>query len=122
MPLGARKVRCAPGVNSGSFYHFFDSKEALLREVLNQYLVALKPMIVDPAFSETQDPMGRIFGTGARWAASAITAASIPRPAQPIHTAFGLTSKTAVPTIGTALPQKLDGTPPDASTFAPVNR
>ncbi|MBA2685122.1 MAG: TetR/AcrR family transcriptional regulator [Gemmatimonadaceae bacterium] len=48
-------------VNSGSFYHFFESKEALLREVLEGYLYALRPMVVDPAFATTSDPAGRIF-------------------------------------------------------------
>ena len=48
-------------VNSGSFYHFFESKEALLREVLEGYLFALRPMIVDPAFARTDDPVERIF-------------------------------------------------------------
>ena len=49
-------------VNSGSFYHFFESKEALLREVLEGYLHALRPMIVDPAFARTDEPVERIFG------------------------------------------------------------
>src|ERR1700721_2803451 len=48
-------------VNSGSFYHFFDSKEALLREVLEGYLLALRPMVVDPAFATTPKPIERIF-------------------------------------------------------------
>lgn len=48
-------------VNSGSFYHFFDSKEALLREVLENYLRLLRPMVVDPAFASVQEPLGRIF-------------------------------------------------------------
>jgi TetR/AcrR family transcriptional repressor of nem operon len=48
-------------VNSGSFYHFFDSKEALLREVLEGYLAALRPMIVDPAYASTPKPIERIF-------------------------------------------------------------
>jgi TetR/AcrR family transcriptional repressor of nem operon len=48
-------------VNSGSFYHFFESKEALLREVLEGYLFALRPMIVDPAFATSEDPVERIF-------------------------------------------------------------
>jgi AcrR family transcriptional regulator len=48
-------------VNSGSFYHFFESKEALLREVLNSYLFALRPMVVDPAFAQTDEPVERIF-------------------------------------------------------------
>jgi TetR/AcrR family transcriptional repressor of nem operon len=49
------------GVNSGSFYHFFESKEALLRDVLRGYLGALWPMVIDPAFATTDDPVGRIF-------------------------------------------------------------
>lgn len=48
-------------VNSGSFYHFFDSKEALLREVLEGYLHLLRPMVVDPAFASVAEPLGRIF-------------------------------------------------------------
>src|SRR5579872_3608700 len=48
-------------VNSGSFYHFFESKEALLRAVLESYLGALRPMVVDPAFATTDDPLARIF-------------------------------------------------------------
>jgi AcrR family transcriptional regulator len=48
-------------VNSGSFYHFFESKEALLREVLTGYLQALRPMVVDPAFALTNEPVERIF-------------------------------------------------------------
>jgi TetR/AcrR family transcriptional regulator, transcriptional repressor for nem operon len=48
-------------VNSGSFYHFFDSKEALLRAVLEQYIELLRPMVVDPAFATTPKPLDRIF-------------------------------------------------------------
>jgi len=48
-------------VNSGSFYHFFESKEALLREVLETYLGALRPMVVDPAFARAREPVERIF-------------------------------------------------------------
>jgi TetR/AcrR family transcriptional repressor of nem operon len=49
------------GVNSGSFYHFFESKEALLRAVLETYLSGLRPAIVDPAFARTEEPIERIF-------------------------------------------------------------
>src|SRR5579862_12532 len=49
------------GVNSGSFYHFFESKEALLRAVLEMYLEALRPMVIDPAFARTDDPIERVF-------------------------------------------------------------
>ena len=73
------------GVNSGSFYHFFDSKEALLREVLRGYIVMLRPMVVAPAFETTDDPIAAFslsspaigaasckpeIGMAARWAAS----------------------------------------------------
>ncbi len=48
-------------VNSGSFYHFFDSKEALLKAVLELYLEALGPQIIAPANALTSDPIERIF-------------------------------------------------------------
>src|SRR5580658_2523193 len=48
-------------VNSGSFYHFFESKEALLRDVLEGYLHALRPMVINPAFAQTDKPVERIF-------------------------------------------------------------
>ena len=48
-------------VNSGSFYHFFDSKEALLRAVLEGYIGLLRPMVVDPAFASVREPIARIF-------------------------------------------------------------
>jgi len=48
-------------VNSGSFYHFFESKEALLRAVLEEYLGALYPRVIDPAFAQTHEPIERIF-------------------------------------------------------------
>lgn len=48
-------------VNSGSFYHFFESKEDLLKAVLQTYIEGLGPQIVDPAYKSTADPIGRIF-------------------------------------------------------------
>jgi len=48
-------------VNSGSFYHFFESKEALLKAVLELYLEALEPQIVTPAHRLASDPIERIF-------------------------------------------------------------
>src|SRR3954447_6027502 len=47
--------------NSGSFYHFFASKEALLLAVLEGYLEGLGPAVVDPAFAKHRDPIARIF-------------------------------------------------------------
>jgi TetR/AcrR family transcriptional regulator, transcriptional repressor for nem operon len=49
------------GVNSGSFYHFFESKEALLKAVLEEYLKALVPQVIEPAFRRTSEPIERIF-------------------------------------------------------------
>jgi TetR/AcrR family transcriptional repressor of nem operon len=48
--------------NSGSFYHFFDSKEALLLAVLETYLEGLEPAVLRPVFEQTTDPLERIFG------------------------------------------------------------
>jgi len=48
--------------NSGSFYHFFASKEALLLVVLEDYLQGLDPVVVQPAFARHRDPIDRIFG------------------------------------------------------------
>src|SRR5215467_11596921 len=49
------------GANSGSFYHFFDSKESLLRVVLETYLDGLEPAILAPARRVSADPIERIF-------------------------------------------------------------
>ena len=48
--------------NSGSFYYFFASKEALLDEVLDLYLNSLEDIIVKPVFEKRNDPIDRIFG------------------------------------------------------------
>jgi len=48
--------------NSGSFYYFFDGKEDLLGAVLDEYLDNLDPVIVQPVFRVTPDPLERIFG------------------------------------------------------------
>ena len=45
---------------SGSFYYFFESKQALLNAVLDFYLEALEPEVVTPAFARTADPIGRV--------------------------------------------------------------
>ena len=48
-------------VNSGSLYYFFPTKEALLEGVLDRYSELLEPVILEPAFARTQDPIERIF-------------------------------------------------------------
>lgn len=47
--------------NSGSFYHFFGSKEGLLLEVLRWYQQNLEPVLIRPLYEQVGDPMERIF-------------------------------------------------------------
>ena len=47
--------------NSGSFYYFFKSKDDLLAAVLDQYQVMLYPVLLQPIWSKTKDPIKRIF-------------------------------------------------------------
>ena len=46
---------------SGSFYHFFASKDDLLRAVLDVYVEALHPVIVEPAVRAGSDGLTRVF-------------------------------------------------------------
>lgn len=48
-------------VNSGSLYHFFQSKEALLIGVLERYTELLNPIVLGPVEEATQDPIERVF-------------------------------------------------------------
>jgi AcrR family transcriptional regulator len=49
-------------VNSGSLYHFFPSKEALLTGVLDYYTELLVPRVMGPAERTSEDPIERVFG------------------------------------------------------------
>jgi TetR/AcrR family transcriptional repressor of nem operon len=53
--------------NSGSFYHFFPSKEDLLLAVLDRYFVMLHPAMLAPAWEGIDDPIERIFALLARY-------------------------------------------------------
>jgi AcrR family transcriptional regulator len=53
--------------NSGSFYHFFQSKEDLLLAVMDRYTEMLQPVLLAPIWKKTTDPIGRIFGLLARY-------------------------------------------------------
>ena len=48
-------------VNSGSLYHFFPSKEALLTGVLEFALDQLHPQVMGPAEKRSDEPIERIF-------------------------------------------------------------
>ena len=49
------------GVNSGSLYYYFKSKEDLLLTVLETYKEMLWPVLLEPVFSKVGDPVERIF-------------------------------------------------------------
>jgi TetR/AcrR family transcriptional regulator, transcriptional repressor for nem operon len=58
---GVATILREAGVNPGSLYHFFPSKEALLVAVLEFALVLLRPAVMDPAERRTNDPVERVF-------------------------------------------------------------
>lgn len=58
---GVATILREAGVNSGSLYHFFSSKEALLKGVLDRYVDLLHPVVLDPVAEKTTDPVERIF-------------------------------------------------------------
>ena len=49
------------GVNSGSLYHHFESKDALLLGVLQNYIEMLQPAVMVHAEQATTDPIERVF-------------------------------------------------------------
>ena len=51
----------AAGVNSGSLYHFFPTKQDLLVEVLKRYRDGIGPMLLEPAWKGIDDPIERVF-------------------------------------------------------------
>ncbi len=58
---GISQILKRSGVNSGSMYHFFPTKEDLLVAVLEKYKGMLWPAVLEPAFSRVVDPVERIF-------------------------------------------------------------
>src|ERR1051325_9890013 len=49
------------GVNSGSLYYFFKSKEDLLLAGLDFFKALLYPIVMEPPFTRESDPIERIF-------------------------------------------------------------
>jgi|SRR6185369_7494208 len=58
---GVATILREAGVNPGSMYHFFESKDELLLHVLDFALGYLSPAVMDPAEARTPDPIGRVF-------------------------------------------------------------
>lgn len=50
------------GVNSGSLYYFFKTKETLLVAVLDRYVELLRPVVLGAVFERVSDPIDRVFG------------------------------------------------------------
>jgi TetR/AcrR family transcriptional regulator, transcriptional repressor for nem operon len=59
---GIAEILSRSKANSGSFYHFFKTKEELLLAVLELYIQTLEPVIVDPVSRRFADPIARVFG------------------------------------------------------------
>jgi TetR/AcrR family transcriptional regulator, transcriptional repressor for nem operon len=53
--------------HSGSFYHFFPTKQDLLLAVLERYRTGIVPMLIEPAWDNVRDPIERIFALLARY-------------------------------------------------------
>jgi AcrR family transcriptional regulator len=58
---GVATILREAGVNPGSMYHFFSSKDDLLLKVLEFALDYLDPMVMAPAESAAADPIERVF-------------------------------------------------------------
>jgi len=58
---GVATIAREAGVNPGSLYHFFESKDALLLAVLEFALDYLGPAVMDPVERAATDPIERVF-------------------------------------------------------------
>jgi TetR/AcrR family transcriptional repressor of nem operon len=58
---GLAELLARADANSGSFYHFFESKDAVLRAVLDTYRDLLEPMVLRPVWEAHAGPIDRIF-------------------------------------------------------------
>jgi AcrR family transcriptional regulator len=59
---GLSEIVKTAGVNAGSLYYFFPTKEDLLLAVLDWYVQHIGDGLLDPVFSRISDPIERIFG------------------------------------------------------------
>jgi TetR/AcrR family transcriptional regulator, transcriptional repressor for nem operon len=57
----------AAGANSGSLYHFFQTKQDLLTEVLRRYRDGIHPMLLMPAWDGIDDPVEKVFALLAQY-------------------------------------------------------
>lgn len=59
---GISQILREAGVNSGSLYYFFPTKEDLLMAVLEWYRDHIGPDLLDPATARIDDPIEKVFG------------------------------------------------------------
>ncbi len=59
---GLADILARADANSGSFYHFFESKDALLRTVLETYVDLLDPYVMAPVRASAAAPLDEVFG------------------------------------------------------------
>ena len=59
---GLAEILSRAQANSGSFYHFFESKDALLRTVLETYVDALEPLVLAPVRATARGPIDEVLG------------------------------------------------------------
>ena len=64
---GVSTILREAGVNSGSLYHYFENKEAILIGVLELAVDLLRPMVMEPAELVTPDPIERVFALMANY-------------------------------------------------------
>lgn len=57
----------AADVNAGSVYHFFPGKQDILLAVLDAYRRGIRPMLLDPAWKDVDDPVERVFALLGRY-------------------------------------------------------
>ena len=58
---GVATIGREAGINPGSLYHFFASKDQLLLQVLEFALTYLAPAVMEPVERKTEDPIERVF-------------------------------------------------------------
>jgi AcrR family transcriptional regulator len=60
-PTSVAEILKAAGANSGSLYHYFPTKQALLEAVLDLYLAGIDEMLLAPAWTGVTDPIEKVF-------------------------------------------------------------
>ncbi len=58
---GVATILREANVNSGSLYHYFPTKEALVEAVLRRYLDNVGPIVIEPVEQQEPDPIRRVF-------------------------------------------------------------